>query len=238
MNSMKKDKLIKFLNGKGFYVALGICLVATALSVWGGYSSVKKHSTANISSENSPTPSPDTSSETPLTVDTPKDNVPDERENESSEESSTDNLQSAEKTTVPTAKYFIYPVNGEVIKDFSATELQFSLTYNDMRIHTALDIAADLKTAVNSAGDGIVTFAGKDPLLGYTVKIDHGNGITAVYAGLAEAVKVKSGDSVLAGTNIGAIGVVTMECVDAPHLHLEFYDNGTPVSPLTLLSKK
>lgn len=242
MNKMKKDRLNKFLNGKGFYIALGICLTAIGLSAWSGYSAVKqKDSTENTSKISSSYSSyladnGENTSSGELTVDTPKSDVPDDRT--SLESTSSQNLSSAaqSKTETPVAKYFLFPVNGDIIKDFSDNELKYSLTYNDMRLHTAIDIAADLKTAVKSSGEGIVTFAGKDEFLGYTVKIDHGNGITAVYGGLAESLTVKEGDTVAAGTNLGMIGVVTAECVDAPHLHLEFYDNEVPVSPLTLIS--
>ena len=233
---MKKDRLTKFLNGKGFYIALGICLVAIGLSAWSGYSAILQKDTANNSSKSDLTSSNAGIESVPsapeVTVDTPKEDVPDDREI-----SSTTQTEQAQKAETPTAKYFLFPINGEIIKDFSDTELQFSLTYNDMRLHTAIDIAADLKTAVKSAGDGTVIWAGKDDALGYTVKIDHGNGITAVYAGLAEALQVKEGDTVTAGATIGALGIVTSECVDAPHLHLEFYDGEVPVSPLTLLSE-
>ncbi len=231
---MKKDRLNKFLNGKGFYVALGICLIAIGFSAWSGYSAFKatdgdKHTENDSSLIITPSSSAQQNSE--ALVNEEKEDIKYESDTESAEP-----VESATKAEAPAAKYFLYPVNGEIIKDFSDTELQFSLTYNDMRLHTGIDIAADLKTAVNSSGDGTVIFAGKDELLGYTVKIDHGNNITAVYAGLSEALKVKEGDIVTSGTNIGSIGVVTSECVDAPHLHLEFYDNSLPVSPLSLLS--
>ena len=98
-------------------------------------------------------------------------------------------------------------------------------------------VSGECKTAVKSSGEGIVTFAGKDEFLGYTVKIDHGNGITALYSGLAKAVAVKSGETVKSGTNLGALGTVNNECLDAPHLHLEFFREDKPIDPLELMSK-
>lgn len=219
-------------------MALGICLVAIGISAWSGFSAVNNKDTtidnssdiAQISSDTAL--NQNTSSKNEQAVDTPKDDVPDSRVSSADKEQ-----EKAEQTPVPTAKYFLYPVNGTIIKDFSDTELQYSLTFNDMRLHTAIDIGADINTSVKSAGDGIVTFAGKDSSLGYMVKIDHGNNITAVYAGLSEALKVKEGDTVKAGTALGAIGTVTDECVDAPHLHLAFYEKDVPVSPLSLISE-
>lgn len=233
MNRMKAEgKLSRFLNGKGFYAALGICLIAIGISAWSGISAIKEGAdTAEKSSDQNISSSYSSYESLPeQAVDTPQSDIPDTRSEENS------SAQISSEKSAPIAKYFIYPVSGEIIKDFSNSELQYSLTYNDMRLHTGIDIAADVNTAVNSCGDGVVTFAGKDDSLGYTVKIDHGNGVTVVYAGLSEALKVKKGDTVAAGTNLGAIGVVTEECVDAPHLHLEFYQDETAVAPQTYLT--
>lgn len=233
MNRMKKgSKLDKILNGKGFYAVLGICMVAIGISAFAGYSALNKQESAqtpqNLQSSYS-TSSPTQNNKDLEQVDTTKSDIPYTKEEVSSEPTETSSQN-------PVAKYFVYPVSGNIIKDFSLSELQYSLTYNDMRLHTGIDISADANTAVNSAGDGTVIFAGKDAKLGYTVKIDHGNGIVAVYAGLTEALKVKKGDTVTAGTNLGAIGTVTEECVDAPHLHFEILENGQPISPSTILN--
>lgn len=169
----------------------------------------------------------------PVEADTPQSEIPyteNQTESATVSENSTD-------TSGPTAKYFVYPVGGEIIKGFSNSKLQYSVTYNDMRLHTAVDIAADAKTAVNASGDGTVIFAEKDPSLGYTVKIDHGNGIVVVYGGLGESLKVKEGDLVSAGTNLGSVGVVTEESLDAPHLHLEFLQDGKPIDPISMLTE-
>ena len=234
MNRMKnKSRLDKFLNGKGFYAVLGICMVAIGISAFVGYSAIENsnNNTAQYSSEfqSSSSNSSNTQSDTVLEqVDIPQSDIPYEEEETSS--------VPTESSSSPIAKYFIYPLSGDIIKDFSLSELQYSLTYNDMRLHTGIDIGADANTAVNSAGDGTVIFAGKDNKLGYTVKIDHGNGIVAIYAGLTEALKVKKGDVVAAGTNLGAVGTVTEECVDSPHLHFEILENNQPISPQTLLT--
>jgi murein DD-endopeptidase MepM/ murein hydrolase activator NlpD len=135
------------------------------------------------------------------------------------------------------AKFFTYPVVGEIIKKFSSSELQYSVTYNDMRLHPGIDIKVGSGTAVKSAGDGVVLSVENDQNLGYTVKIDHGNGVTGVYAGLTKAVAVKKGDIVKSGSTIGAVGTVTNECLDAPHLHLEFLKDEKQIDPLSLLSE-
>ena len=216
-------------------MALGICMVAIGISAWTAMSALSKTENTKKSTASLP----QTASRTEVPAENKEDNIPKESSS-SKATSSKEPTQSSSKTASeqkPAAKYFVYPLTGEIIKDFSADKLQYSVTYNDMRLHKGLDIAANAGTAVKSAGDGTVTEVKKDAQLGYMVKIDHGNNISVVYAGLQEKTAVKKGDTVQAGTVIGALGTVTCESLDAPHLHLEFYEGNTAVSPLELLGK-
>lgn len=223
----RNSKLIGFLNGKGFYIALGICMIAIGISGWSALSGInKKDSKRNNSSGTEYVVSSET------TVNKTQSNVPAKSSSEKQNSSQTsENTVSA----APVAKYFIYPVNGEIIKGFNDKELQYSLTYNDMRLHTGIDIKANIGTSVKAAGDGKVISVDNDPSFGYTVKIDHGNNIIGIYCGLTEKTAVKKGDTVSAGTNLGALGGIPAECVDAAHLHLEFLKNNKPISPTELL---
>ncbi|MBO5106725.1 MAG: M23 family metallopeptidase [Clostridia bacterium] len=232
------SRLNRFLNGKGFYVALGICMIAIGVSAW---SALDKVSTppSSITSDSTAQTVEDTSSKE-AEANKEQSDIPDDRVSSStSSEEILDKVSSKEAEILepPTAKYFIFPVVGEVIKKFSATELQYSVTFNDMRLHSGIDIKADEGTAVKSAGDGKVTEIINDPQLGFLVRIDHGNGMEAVYAGLNKSVAVEENEIVKSGTNLGPLGTVNNECLDAPHLHLEFYKNGEPVDPLEYLEK-
>lgn len=225
----KKGTLNRFLNGKGFYIALGICMIAIGVSAWTALD--KLDQSVSVADSSQPAASqPSVSSEESLT------STPEETSEPATAAQPEKTASATEQATAaPVAKYFVYPIAGEIIKGFSAEELQYSLTYNDMRLHTGIDIKADAGTAVKAAGDGVVLSAEQDPLLGYTVTIDHGNGIIGIYAGLSEAMTVTKGDTVTAGTNLGPLGTVVSECVDAPHLHLEFYKNDAPIDPKELL---
>lgn len=237
------SKLNRFLNGKGFYIALGICMIAIGISAWTAISKTSGPPEINESNNTAQIVSNDQTSKD-TEVNTPQSDIPHTlssdtvKETESSKE---DTVTSKETESVveqtPTAGYFVYPVVGEVIKKFSDSELQYSVTFNDMRLHLGIDIKAEAGTSVKSSGDGKVLEVKNDPELGYTVKIDHGNGITALYSGLAKAVAVKSGETVKSGTNLGALGTVNNECLDAPHLHLEFFREDKPIDPLELMSK-
>lgn len=231
------SRLNRFLNGKGFYVALGICMIAIGVSAWSALNKVSTPPPEITSNNTAQTVEDNSSKDTEANKD--QSDIPDERESSSEKKEVLDAVSSKEEQIeqAPTAKYFVFPVVGEVIKKFSDSELQYSVTFNDMRMHSGIDIKADEGTSVKSAGDGRVTEIKNDNSLGYTVKIDHGNGMVGIYAGLNKSIAVEENEIVKAGANLGPLGTVNNECLDAPHLHLEFYKNGEPVDPLEYLEK-
>jgi murein DD-endopeptidase MepM/ murein hydrolase activator NlpD len=86
---------------------------------------------------------------------------------------------------------------------------------------------------VVAAESGIVTYAGWYNSGGYTVIIDHGNGLSTMYCHMQNTIKVRSGQRVSRGQaigNIGATGYVT-----GPHLHFEVKVNGRNVNPALYL---
>lgn len=232
-----QNAFYKFLNGKGFYAVLGICMVAIGLSAWVATGALSKTATAK-KGQSSMQQSTASQNQTVVT-ERKESGIPKSSQSVGSaaQSSKAPAASSAVSSQKPTAKYFVYPLTGEILKDFNKEQLQYSVTYNDMRIHNGLDIAAKEGTAVKAAGDGTVTEVKKDAGLGYLVKIDHGNNISVVYAGLKEKINVEKGETVTAGTVLGALGTVTCESLDAPHLHLEFYEGKTAVSPLEMLEK-
>lgn len=137
--------------------------------------------------------------------------------------------------TTPVANYFVLPVTGEIIKGFSDTELQYSETFKDLRLHTGIDIACEAGSAVKAAGDGVVYEIKEDPNWGVTIVIDHGNGVKGYYCGLNKKPLVHKGDSVTSGTQLGSVDEIPAECLDQSHLHLAFTKNDAYVSPLELI---
>ncbi|NLM11804.1 MAG: peptidoglycan DD-metalloendopeptidase family protein [Clostridiaceae bacterium] len=103
--------------------------------------------------------------------------------------------------------------------------------YKVWKMHTGIDIGSKMNEAIVAAADGIVIYAGTRSGYGNCVIIDHGSGITTLYAHINNrGILVKTGQKVTAGqkiANAGQTGVAT-----GPHLHFEVRKNGTPQDPL------
>lgn len=136
----------------------------------------------------------------------------------------------------PAAQTFVSAVDGTVTKGYSDTELQYSKTFDDMRLHTGADIAAQKGSKIKSVSSGKVTNVENSLTTGKTVTIDHGS-VTVKYCGLS-TVNVAAGTAVNAGDIIGLLGDIPFECADSSHLHLEVYKDNAPVSPNEILNIK
>ena len=223
-----REKVTEFLSGRGFYLVLAACLIAvgvTGFIAYLEYTTDQKPVLENGSSEIglNTSSAEEISSEILAGTDTKE------------PYSSAERLLEEELVQNIIADSFSYPVNGEIIKDFSADEFLFSATYNDMRIHEALDISCQEGSLISSAGNGVVTAITSDSELGICVEIDHGNGIVAYYCGLNEELYVSQGDVVEEGAEIGIAGEIPGECADPIHLHLEVFKDGKSVDPKTII---
>jgi murein DD-endopeptidase MepM/ murein hydrolase activator NlpD len=100
------------------------------------------------------------------------------------------------------------------------------------RAHNGLDLANPGGGFVYAAGDGWVRFADWRGGYGNVLEIDHGNGVTTLYAHLSEIdPNLQRGTLVAAGqpvARMGATGNAT-----GVHLHYEVMIGGLVVDPLT-----
>lgn len=129
---------------------------------------------------------------------------------------------------------FVLPIEGNISKGYSDTALQYSATYNDMRLHTGIDISCDLGSKIKSAGSGTVKSIIDDANYGKIIIIDHTGELTVKYCGFSE-VNVKEGDNINAGDVIGLSGEIPCECADSPHIHIEALVKNIISSPLAAL---
>ncbi len=99
--------------------------------------------------------------------------------------------------------------------------------------HRGVDYAAASGTPVKAAGDGKISFAGKQNGYGNVVIIDHGRGYQTLYAHLRGFAKgTKRGARVQQGKVIAYVGQTGW--ATGPHLHYEFRINGTHKNPITV----
>jgi len=104
--------------------------------------------------------------------------------------------------------------------------------FGSQRFHSGIDIGADYGDAVVAADGGVVIFADWMGGYGKAVIIEHGNGVSTLYAhnsGLlvSEGQRVRKGEIV---SRVGSTGYST-----GPHLHFEVRQDGTPVNPMGYL---
>ncbi len=207
-----KSKTAKFFRGNGFYLVLALCMVAIGFAAYSAYDAVRLD-------------------------DTPK-------TNETKQEIKTEIIETptipetndtAPAETKTEEKYFLHPLtSGAVAKPFSSDTLQFSLTLGDMRIHLGADIVPFDNNEVYSASSGVVLAVDENTHLGNVVSIDHENGIVIRYCGLTD-IAVKAGDSVSEKQKLGTVGIVTNECADEEHLHIEVLKDGVQINPASIL---
>ena len=120
---------------------------------------------------------------------------------------------------------FTIPVAGRVSSEFGYRTHPIS---GVSKLHTGLDIAAPGGTPIGAAGSGTVIFAGWRGGYGNAVIIDHGEGITTLYAHQSQ-LAANAGDVVTQGEIIGYVG--TTGYSTGNHLHWEVRAAGSPVDP-------
>ncbi len=101
------------------------------------------------------------------------------------------------------------------------------------RFHTGIDLAVPEGTPIKAALDGVVKTVGPRGGYGKAVEIDHGNGLTTLYAHNSE-LAVKPGERVMAGQVIAAAGQTGR--ATGAHLHLEVRMEGKPLNPRSALN--
>lgn len=236
------------LGGKGFYIALMLCVSIIALSAWmivnnsGEDEEVEQVSVTNT---------PDLQYEVsdwdidPMPTEIILPEIPEVAEifePAPTEEPVAEVV--AQVTPVPTQpvdlsrQSYVWPVIGEVKPGYSMDALVYNETMGDWRTHDGVDITAQAGEYVRAASDGTVAEVYEDVLYGTTIIIEHGAGLVSYYANLQAEPVVKAGDEVLAGDVIGAVGDTALcETAQPAHLHFAMSLNSESIDPATYLPK-
>lgn len=125
-----------------------------------------------------------------------------------------------------------WPVPGYT-RITSKYEMRVHPITGQYKLHTGVDIGAPEGVNFVAANDGIVIKAGKNTAYGNMVIIDHGGGISTLYAHGSEILvelgqSVKRGDTIL---KVGSTGYST-----GPHAHFEVRINGVTTDPLPYIT--
>lgn len=123
----------------------------------------------------------------------------------------------------------VRPVPGQITSAFGP-RLHPILGYT--RMHTGVDMTAPLGQSIKAGAAGRVVIASTYGGYGLTVILDHGGGMTTLYAHQSQ-VFVSAGEQVDSGEVIGEAG--SSGLATGPHLHFEVRLSGTPVDPADYL---
>ncbi|MFO7571873.1 MAG: peptidoglycan DD-metalloendopeptidase family protein [Gaiellaceae bacterium] len=123
----------------------------------------------------------------------------------------------------PSSSGFVWPVDGVVVSGYG---MRWG------RMHEGIDITASTGTPIRAAAAGSVIWSGWRGGYGNAVIIDHGNGLSTVYAH-ASALLVSQGQRVSQGQTVALVGSTGNS--SGPHLHFEVRINGAAVDPLLYL---
>jgi len=123
-----------------------------------------------------------------------------------------------------------------VLRRFDAARMVQSGVTGLWQLHDAADLRCAVGDPVRAMADGTVSAVSAKGLMGASVTIDHGQDISAQYAGMSLHAGLREGDPVQAGQIIGFGGNEVLDESDLePHLHLRVTRNGSAIDPLSLL---
>ncbi len=236
--------------GKGFYVALSVCILAIAASALGIHYTTNRIRGITDSYTQSTEESP-TQNEAPTQEDESagrkQTGVADERTSAVEPESESTTQPESETATVPTTAApttaapqpvsYILPMGTNIVKDYSHGEMVYSQTMQDWRVHNGIDFAGEEGENVYAVADGKVVKLFVSELYGTCLEIEHDGGVTAYYCGISQDSSVVTGDTVKKGEVIANLGTIPCEQSEGTHLHFETKVDGKFKDPLEVLGR-
>lgn len=126
----------------------------------------------------------------------------------------------------PSAATFetVLPVTGTIT---SGVGMRIDPIDGQWRHHNGIDIAVPLGAPVLAIADGIVVYSGLRSGYGWTVLLEHANGMITLYAHNS-ANLVEAGQAVTKGTTIALAGSTGRST--GPHVHFEAWQSGSNIT--------
>ena len=147
--------------------------------------------------------------------------------------SSSSSSSASNKTPVVTGK-FAWPTESTYTKVTSYFGWRSSPLSGNPEYHNGIDIPAAYGSAIYAADGGTVILAERHYSYGNYIVIDHGNGLTTLYAHNTKNL-VKVGDVVDRGQQIATCGSTGDSTGN--HCHFSVRVDGSPVNPMNYISK-
>lgn len=117
------------------------------------------------------------------------------------------------------------PVNGTIT---SGVGMRIDPIDGTWRHHNGIDIAVPTGTPVRNVADGVVLYSGMRNGYGWTVLIEHENGMITLY-GHNSVNLVESGQLIKKGATIALAGSTGRST--GPHVHFEAWQSGNNITP-------
>ena len=136
-------------------------------------------------------------------------------------------LKMARGEVVGATGQYIRPTSGPVTSVYSKSRVH--PVFGSVRPHNGTDFGGYYGEPIKAADGGEVTFSGWMSGYGYTVIINHGNGMATLYAHQNQSPPVSVGQTVEQSEVIGYVGSTGYST--GPHLHLEFRLHGELQDP-------
>lgn len=126
----------------------------------------------------------------------------------------------------------LWPVDGDVILNYSMDKSIYFSTLNQYKYHPAIVISAEVGSEVRCAARGKVSQIKVDEETGTTLTLELGSGYETIYGQLKE-VAVEEGDMVEAGALLGYVSEPTKYyTLEGSNLYFQLLKDGKPVNPL------
>ena len=124
---------------------------------------------------------------------------------------------------------FLLPVQGRITTRFGTGRV---LNGKPRSSHSGVDISGKKGKPVKGSNSGKVLLADDFYLSGKTIVVDHGWGVSTIYAHL-DRIDVQEGQEVKRGQVLGTVGSTGRST--GPHLHFGAFIRGAKIDPLQLI---
>lgn len=130
------------------------------------------------------------------------------------------------------AENMVWPLEGNVVLDYSMDSTIYFPTLEQYRYNPAIVISGNVNDKVYIVAKGRITDISTNEVTGCTVTEDLGDGYSAVYGQLKE-LNFSVGDLVEAGQVIGYVSEPTKYySIEGSNLYFQLLKDGEPVNPL------